>query len=399
MFAKISFEYALWNPDKTAHYDLKRTENEYEIMKTMAASSPDCVVTPLACWDVKHDGQNMKLLVTKWSEGDEQLSNQFIDGAVDPRVAPKIADTLAKLHNVKDFDPDFNELVKPCMLNIYEHMKNVAQEASNTSNPKDRTEAYCASMGEDVVMKIIEANIADYHKRDCLIHSDSHAFNTLVEAKPSIEELEKFGPKGTVVLCDWEMAMAGPLGRDIGLALSFPVGCMIAHTLNGQSEANESIEIFVNGLLDTYLARMAEAGKSEEEIAAILRNIVGWCGWFHYLVFYILKAMVEHFPVESEEKRGQVVDALGILGLKLLRLSYDTDYLAASADVDEVRKVFNSLWEEEVTRAHDVFVAGKYRRRPRKSSIFRSANRRFSDAEMLYLAAESVKRLSISKDN
>ena len=104
-------------------------------------------------------------------------------------------------------------------------------------------------------------------------------------------------------------------------------------------------------------------------------------------------------PRQGDESIKKLVDALGILGLKLLRLSYDTDYLAASADVDEVRKVFNSLWEEEVTRAHDVFVAGKYRRRPRKSSIFRSANRRFSDAEMLYLAAESVKRLSISKDN
>ena len=25
VFAKLSFEYALWNPDKTSHYDLQRT--------------------------------------------------------------------------------------------------------------------------------------------------------------------------------------------------------------------------------------------------------------------------------------------------------------------------------------------------------------------------------------
>ena len=56
--------------------------------------------------------------------------------------------------------------------------------------------------------KIINAIIANYHKRDCLIHSDAHTFNVLVEAKPSIEELETFGPYGTMVLCDWEMAMA-----------------------------------------------------------------------------------------------------------------------------------------------------------------------------------------------
>lgn len=76
IFAKICFEYALWNPDRTAHYDLKRTENEFEIMQSISAKTPDCVVTPLACWDVKHDGQKMKVLVTEWSKGDEQFCNQ-----------------------------------------------------------------------------------------------------------------------------------------------------------------------------------------------------------------------------------------------------------------------------------------------------------------------------------
>ena len=28
IFAKLCFEYALWNPDKSAHYDLQRTINE-----------------------------------------------------------------------------------------------------------------------------------------------------------------------------------------------------------------------------------------------------------------------------------------------------------------------------------------------------------------------------------
>ena len=30
IFAKLCFEYALWNPDKSAHYDLQRTVNEYQ---------------------------------------------------------------------------------------------------------------------------------------------------------------------------------------------------------------------------------------------------------------------------------------------------------------------------------------------------------------------------------
>jgi hypothetical protein len=208
VFAKLCFEYALWNPDRTAHYDLKRVENEYEIMKDVSDKANGCVVSPLACWDVKQDGVNMKLFVTEWSRGDEQFCNQFIDGVVDTRIAPQIADTLATLNGIKDFDPDFNELVKPCIDSIDEHMKDVARAASRTEHPSNRTEAFCASLGEDVTMKIMDAYASKFNQRECLCHTDSHVFNILVEAKPSIEELEDFGPNGTMVLCDWEMAMA-----------------------------------------------------------------------------------------------------------------------------------------------------------------------------------------------
>lgn len=397
VFAKFCFDFALWSPDKTAHYDLQRTENEYEIMKTISSKTPDSVVAPLACWDIKHEGRSMKLLLTEWSKGDEQFCNQFIDGAVDPRIASKIANTVATLHTIKDFDPDFNELVKVPLIDTLEHMKAVAKAASRTENPEDRTGAYCASLGEDVIMKIINANIANYHKRDCLIHSDCHVFNTLVEAKPSIEELEAFGPNGTVVICDWEMAMAGPMGRDIGLALHFPVSCMIAHALNGHSEANESIKIYINTLIDVYCSRMIEAGKTPEEMADILRNIAGWCGWYQYLAVYVLNVQ-DSYPVESDEKKKYLRDAIGILGMNLMRLSYDTDYVPVSTGFDDIRKVFDSLQGDEVTRAQNVYASVTRKMQPRKSSMLRAANHRLSDTEMLYLAAESVRRLSIAED-
>ena len=130
----------------------------------------------------------MKLLVTEWSQGDEQFGNQFIDGVMDPRIAPKTANTLATPNNIKGFNPEFNELVKPCLENLFEHMKAVTRAASQTKDPSDREEAYCASLGEDVMIKIMDANLANYRQRDCIIHSDSHVFNILVETKPSIKE-------------------------------------------------------------------------------------------------------------------------------------------------------------------------------------------------------------------
>ena len=187
---------------------MQRVENEYNIMEEVSSKTPGCVLTPLALWGVKLEENNMKLLVTEWSQGDEQFGNQFIDGVMDPRIAPKIANTLATPNNIKGFNPEFNELVKPCLENLFEHMKAATRAASQTKDPSDREEAYCASLGKDVMIKIMDANLANYRQQDCIIHSDSHVFNILVETKPSIEELEDFGPNGTVVLCDWEMANA-----------------------------------------------------------------------------------------------------------------------------------------------------------------------------------------------
>ena len=61
------------------------------------------------------------------------------------------------------------------------------------------------------------------------------------------------------------MCFIGPQGRDIGLALSFPIGCLICFGLNGQIEANESIEVYITSSLDEYLELMSEAGKSANE--------------------------------------------------------------------------------------------------------------------------------------
>lgn len=392
VYAKICFEFALWNPDRSAHYDLMRVENEYKIMEEVSSLVQGCVVTTLALYDVEHEGNKMKLFMTEWSKSDEQFCNQFIDGVVDPRIAPKVANTLATLNTIKDFDPDFNKTVQPCMENMFEHMKAVALAA--IKDPSDRTKAYLASLGEEVVAKIMDANYANYHEPDCLIHSDSHAFNILVEAKPSIEQLEDFGPDGSVTLCDWEMAMAGPIGRDIGLAITFPLSCMIAHGLKGQVGAIQSIEVFINSLLDTYCSRMVEAGKTTKEMAKIMRNIVGTLGMFEYLAYYILR--VPHYaPVDAQDKERHY-DSVGILGLKLMRLGFDTDYVPESTGVAEIRAEFDSLRGAEMNAAHQVFASTKRKMQPRKMSMLRTMNRRISDTEFLYAANESMRMLSIS---
>lgn len=191
------------------------------------------------------------------------------------------------------------------------------------------------------------------------------------------------------------LLFSGPLGRDIGLALTFPVGCMIAHVLSGRMEAYTSINAYINSLLDNYLSRMAEAGRSSTEIASILRIIAGTCGNFMYLVFYEVHCQ-DFFPVESSADKEYLYDAIGILGWKLMRLAYDTEYVPASSSVDEIRSTLSKFLEEEVSLAQSMFDSRKARRQPRKSSILRAANRRISDTQMIYLMAEHARRSTIS---
>ena len=108
------------------------------------------------------------------------------------------------LHTI-EFDPNFNEQVKPCMLSLFDQVIEYAKNTCEQMTPKDRTEKYMVVLGSDLMQKILQSNLSDYNTRDCLIHSDSHVFNIIVEAKPSVEELQSFGPKGNLVLVDWEM--------------------------------------------------------------------------------------------------------------------------------------------------------------------------------------------------
>lgn len=393
LFAKLSFEYALWNPDKSSHYSLKRTENEWEIMMAVSEIAPGSVVKPLGCWDLCQDEQNMKLFVTEWSSADEQFCNQFIDGVVDSRIAPKLAETLASLHSIKDFDPEFNANVKPCMENMLEQMRVYVSEVCAHDMPRSRTEKYCVETGHDVLSKVIDGIIANYHQRDCLIHSDSHVFNILVESKPSIEELESFGPSGKMVLCDWEMAMAGPMGRDVGLAISFPIACYVAHALNG--EVVQSIFEYITVLVDCYLDKMEEAaGITDSKKVVLYRNIIGWSGWFQFIALHWKKCQDSYPDKGNASNAAYVQDSMGLLGLMMMRFALDGDTQSNnSATLDDVKSAFTAMLRDEVHGAYKVATDEKRSSersvKSRKSSILRIMDRRISDAMLNFGTVEA----------
>ena len=204
LFAKLTFKYPIMFPDKPC--PVSRTQFEYEAMKlyheTASTSSlaSDAAITPYYCLDIG-DGE-MKLLITEFSSLDEQAANQFIEGVVDMRVGEKLAHSLAALHShrIQDDDLTFNQEMKPFFLDLCTFVKDIVSGFFADNDAEiDRPSELARSLGQDAVDAIVQRYCHDVvYRNDCYQHGDCHVFNMLVGAKPSIEMLEQFDPRGDV---------------------------------------------------------------------------------------------------------------------------------------------------------------------------------------------------------
>jgi len=357
LFAKVCFPFALWNPVRKVEYDLARVDNEYALMKKFAAklleSSKDKgdddgsgagtveEKLPIAAPYFHYDMDDSKVLVTEWSEGvDEQWANQFIEGKVDTRIVPKYARLLAKLNAMPVDDPAFNDTVRPSVNALISRTKRLMQFALNPpkdeydddgydddedDRPKeDKCIAYLRhELGTEKVMELLQNTHDDFNRREILCHSDTHPFNVLVEPVLRMETDSSssnigsrgskatpqtlFGPDGSFVLCDWEMSFVGPVGRDVGMFLPFPISCAFRHAVQGKREEAEHLLDVTVEFLDAYAAAMRleqkkkkESASDDEGIEAFLckqlRN--AFATSFSYMLFgmYLMQVQEEFLP-------------------------------------------------------------------------------------------------------
>lgn len=71
VFAKLCFPRAFWNPDPDYVYDTNRIVNEKIMLESFANLAPGCAAKPYMLIDLEDD---MKILITGWAPGDEQLA-------------------------------------------------------------------------------------------------------------------------------------------------------------------------------------------------------------------------------------------------------------------------------------------------------------------------------------
>ena len=76
-----------------------------------------------------------------------------------------------------------------------------------------------------------------------------------------------------------------------------------------------------------------------------------------FLALYILNVH-DAFPIKSVESKRRHRDAVGILGLKFMRLAYDTGFAPNFLVMLENRELFDSMSLEEVDSARYLFASG-----------------------------------------
>jgi hypothetical protein len=162
---------------------------------------------------LKDIDEHSKLLITEWA-----LMVMNNNGRINllmvlliKRVLSKLAKAIAILNcNVKIDDPMFNDNARPCLVSSFVHnleqfLINPIQSYNNDNNGTNIDGSIEYSIQNNINSNefnfMIDAIENEYiNERNTLIHNDArHVFNLLVEKKPSIGTLEKFGPTGNIV--------------------------------------------------------------------------------------------------------------------------------------------------------------------------------------------------------
>ena len=267
-------------------------------------------------------------------------------------------------------------------------LRDLLEQLASSADNTDRVAQLVQEMGKDTCLALVDDCEHNFNERQVLIHSDSHAFNTLVEA--TADGGNEFGPDGELVLVDWEMAMMGPIGRDVGLAWTWPLSCLLAHSLLGNQEAKANISEAMAVLWDEYADILRSKGKDEEFLRTTYRNSIAWLGWFVFYVHYANGAQTEFLPVEnvSEADRSELFQSIGVSSLKLFELGFSTQGYYDDLTLDELRDEMELILAEEIDYL-DLIANFRTRNRDefnRKSKLRLSAidGRRISDAKIYH---------------
>lgn len=392
LFAKLSFKTPVMIPGAPS-CSLERTQCEFDMMGIYSKVTPypDSAITPYFCLDVidginTEDEEPMKVLVTEFSSRlQEQAANKFVEATMGKKFAIKLAKGLSSLHNTEVLEPDFNDGQKVFFHGLTNMLSAIfdkyLDEFYDNKVDLDGATKLAGKIGKvklDEIMKVFRETV---DRKDCYVHGDTHVFNMLVEDNI-------LDNTGDIALVDWEMSHCGPVGKDIGIFYGFPLACVLAHAINGDTHSSENILHFLDALWKEYSTSI----ESDVELADIYRQILGFSS-LPLIAYSAIGFHMEYLPIDDQEGVGaedleKVKESLGIIGLKFASTGFVNDN---TMTLLELQNEFHTIVNEEIhhllpkqekeTKEENTKKTINTRRR-RRSSLLRETGRRVSDAHM-----------------
>jgi len=397
LFAKQCFGSPLFFQDVKCSRE--RTNYEYEAMELYATISPypESTVTPYFCIDVESDNhENMKILATQFCPNnlDEQAGNVFVDGGpISSEFATKMARGLAALHNAPVTDTDFNADMKSFFLDMAKIQPTIFEAwLAADETELDRSGKLAVSLGSEKLAKLTEGYMEALQRTDCIIHGDAHCFNILVAGKPKSlgdliasfqennDDAENISNNnnGDFCLIDWEMSHVGPIGKDLGWFSAFPLSCLLAHSMHGDTVSAESIVDFLKVLWKDYAEALND---NDLSLVEIYRQVLGFAGIL-LSGYSSLGIHMEYLPLEDGQEPDKIKEAIGVIALQAMEWGFVET--TTDTTVEELEDRFWKLVRDEMS-----LLTPPKRSRNRRSSLLRESGRRVSDAHTYLSLASS----------
>jgi Phosphotransferase enzyme family len=273
----------------------------------------------------------------------------------------------------KDFNPSGRTYQASVMPVAREVFLVLLQQQAHNLRPTDRVALKVQSYGAATCAAMAHNMEEDYlHNRVCLCHGDAHAFNILVKPENNAAAaIDRAAAEvsNDIVVIDWELCIVGPRGRDLGMLLGWPIACALWHAHQWRDLIAFDILASMDHLWTCYAQELMlqQPNLSPDDLAAIYRNGLAWCGWFLFVSLYVFGVTMEHFTyeVDTEAEHEKVLESIGMVGLQLLHLGFvqesPDDAAAAAAachpiarrpySLEELQSRFRSIVQLEIRLA------------------------------------------------
>jgi len=179
-------------------------------------------------------------------------------------------------------------------------------------------------------------------RKDCFNHADSHLFNMLVQGRTHQVPAGEVYRVGDVAIIDWEFSQIGPLGKDFGSIVAYPVACCFMHAVNGDFDSSNHVLNWIDQFWERYSSKLILGDyRNGLTLADVYRTMLGFMSIWA-VAYDGLGIHLETWDID-EAKLVEVKSSLGMVSL-----ASAFGIVPEDATLEEMLKIFHDVVRGEM---------------------------------------------------